>query len=392
MFRTGMKTPPQEAGFFSGRKKEGRGGMQSLCPLIGGACGPVRRGGYTLKKTFLIKALLTAAVLCLAVPTVKVRASEPVVVVIDPGHGGENRGGEVPGQFLEKELTLQTALAMKQTLEQFEGVQVYLTRTADQELSLEERAQIAKAFQADFLFSLHYNMSASHEFYGSEIWTSAFGSYYSAGQTFGRLQLAEMAGLGQYSRGVKTRLSSRGTDYYGVIRAARELDIPCVIIEHCHMDHPVDSHQIDTAQEVANMGVSDAIAVAKYFHLKSPSLGLDYTNYAYETVPAPSGAAGPDSTPPSNVNLTLLSADPSTGKVDLRLEAQDAESGVLYYSCSLDGGVSWSTLMPYASLGTLDFSVTVPKGSQPVILCRAYNGYDKYTESAAVAPGIFSAE
>lgn len=126
-----------------------------------------------------------------------------MVIVIDPGHGGENRGGEVPGQFLEKELTLQTAQAMKQTLEQFEGVEVYLTRTTDQELSLEERAQIAKAYGADFLFSLHYNMSSEHNLYGSEVWTSAFGQYYSAGQTFGRLQLAEMAGKGQYIRGVK---------------------------------------------------------------------------------------------------------------------------------------------------------------------------------------------
>ena len=78
------------------------------------------------------KIFLAAALLFLAVPAIRTQASEPVVIVIDPGHGGENRGGEVPGQFLEKELTLQTAQAMKQTLEQFEGVEVYLTRTTDQ--------------------------------------------------------------------------------------------------------------------------------------------------------------------------------------------------------------------------------------------------------------------
>ena len=332
------------------------------------------------------KILLTAAFLLLAFPAVRTQASEPVVIVIDPGHGGENRGGEVPGQFLEKELTLQTAQAMKQTLEQFEGVEVYLTRTTDQELSLEERAQIAKAYGADFLFSLHYNMSSEHNLYGSEVWTSAFGRYYSAGQTFGRLQLAEMAAKGQYIRGVKTRLNSRGTDYYGVIRASREQDIPCVIIEHCYMDHPVDSHQVDTASEVENMGVSDAIAAAKYFHLKSSSLGLDYSSYSYGTVPAPQGAAAPDRTPPETVNLSVLSTDAAAGRVDFLLEAQDAQSGILYYSYSLDGGATWSTLMPFANLGSLTFSVTVPAGSSSVILCRAYNGYDQYTESTAVLP------
>lgn len=332
-----------------------------------------------------------AALLFFAAPTVRCRASEPVVVVIDPGHGGENRGGEVEGQFLEKEITLQAALAMKQTLEQFEGVEVYLTRTADQELSLEERAQLAKAMGADFLFSLHFNMSGEHNLYGSEIWTSAFGRYYSAGQTFGRLQLAEMAARGQYIRGVKTRLNSRGTDYYGVIRASRQLDLPCVIIEHCYMDHPVDSHQIDTAAEVADMGVGDAIAVARYFHLKSSSLGLDYSGYSYETVPYAQGVAVPDRTPPELVSLSVLSADPATGRVDLKLDAADAQSGILYYSYSLDGGATWSMLMPFANLGSLTFTVTVPGGNAPVILCRAYNGYDLYAESAAVAPGVFPA-
>ena len=42
--------------------------------------------------------------------------------------------------------------------------------------------------------------------------------------------------------------------------------------------------------------------------------------------------------------------------------------------------------MPFANLGSLTFSVTVPAGSAPVILCRAYNGYDQYTESTAVLP------
>lgn len=199
-------------------------------------------------------------------PGVQADAKEPVVVVIDPGHGGEeNRGGEVLPHYVEKNLTLQVAQAMKQTLEQFEGVEVYLTRTTDQELSLEQRAQIARSYGADFLFSLHFNMSAEHNLYGTEVWTSAFGKYYSAGQTFGKLQLAEMTQYGLFNKGIKTRLNSRGTDYYGVIRASRALDVPCVIIEHCYMDHPIDSPQANSPQKLAAFGVSDAMAVAKYF-------------------------------------------------------------------------------------------------------------------------------
>ena len=281
---------------------------------------------------------------------------------------------------------------MKQTLEQFEGVEVYLTRTTDQELSLEQRAQIAKAYHADFLFSLHFNMSAEHNLYGTEVWTSAFGKYYTAGQTFGRLQLAEMSQYGLYNKGVKTRLNSRGTDYYGVIRASRALDLPCVIIEHCYMDHPIDSPQANTPQKLANFGVSDAIAVAKYFHLKSASLGLDFSNYQYSTVPAPAGGvAVPDSTPPENVNMVITNADLNTGKVDISLSASDPQSGMLYYSYSIDGGITWSVLTPWAGGNTIQFSITVPGGSQPIIMCRAYNGYDYHTDSNFAVPGVFAA-
>ena len=75
------------------------------------------------------------------------------VIVIDPGHGGENLGAQVDG-YTEKEMTMIVAKAMKKELENYDNVVVYLTRESDQELSLEERAQFAKDRNADFLFCL----------------------------------------------------------------------------------------------------------------------------------------------------------------------------------------------------------------------------------------------
>ena len=72
-------------------------------------------------------------------------AGKNVVVVIDPGHGGEgekNLGAQYNG-FSEKELTLKVANAMKNELEQYENVTVYLTRTEDVKISLEDRAEFA---------------------------------------------------------------------------------------------------------------------------------------------------------------------------------------------------------------------------------------------------------
>lgn len=329
-----------------------------------------------------------SGLLALWQPVVEIFAKE-VVVVIDPGHGGTAEPGEKASDgFVEKDLTLQTALAMKQTLEQFEGVTVYLTRSQDEVLSPEQRVAIADASRADFLFSLHFNSVGSHHLYGSEVWTSAFGEYYAAGQTFGRLQLAEMAGKGQLIRGTKVHMSERGSDYSSLIRGARNERIPCVIIEHCFIDNAIDRQLIDSPPKVSALGISDALAVAKYFHLKSPSLGLDYSNYTYTKVAAPEGGVFlPDCTPPERVALEILNANRRTGRVDIRLSAEDDESGILYYSYSLDGGRNWSVLFPWSAQGKeIVFSVTVPIDSWPLIRCRAYNGYDGWTESNALAP------
>ena len=107
--------------------------------------------------------------------TMPVYGAEPVVVVLDPGHGGKNLGAEYNG-YTEKDMTMIVATAMKEELEKYEGVEVYLTRDVDKDMSLEERAEFAASKNADFLFCLHFNMSLGHELFGSEVCGRAAGS------------------------------------------------------------------------------------------------------------------------------------------------------------------------------------------------------------------------
>lgn len=88
-----------------------------------------------------------------------------------------------------------------------------------------------------------------------------------------------------YDRGIKTRLNSRGTDYYGIIRSSTANDIPAVIIEHCHLDQVNDKSYIDHNTWPQKYGVLDATAVARYFGLKSEQLGVDYSNEVHEATP-----------------------------------------------------------------------------------------------------------
>ena len=81
---------------------------------------------YIIRK-ICIFAIVTLAVFCMYDKmSCVVKADEelpggeaggrPIVVVIDPGHGGENAGA-IYGGYIEKTLTLNTALAMKEELE-----------------------------------------------------------------------------------------------------------------------------------------------------------------------------------------------------------------------------------------------------------------------------------
>lgn len=79
------------------------------------------------------------------------------VLVIDPGHGGENAGTRsVLGGHYEKEFTLDWALRLQNVL-QARGWQVYLTRSNDTDLALSNRVAFTTACRAALFVSLHFN-------------------------------------------------------------------------------------------------------------------------------------------------------------------------------------------------------------------------------------------
>ena len=309
----------------------------------------------------------------------------PVVIVIDPGHGGDNLGAEYE-DYTEKEMTLIVAKAMKEELEQYEGVTVYLTRTDDTGLTLEERCQYAADVNADFLFCLHFNMSKYHTLFGAETWVSAFGEGYSKGYAFAAVEMELLQEKGLYSRGIKTRLNDAGLDYYGILRHSRELNFPCVLIEHCHLDQENDKPFYDHKEKLEDFGRLDAEAVAKYFGLRSESLNKDFSGYQNIQVPVPTQVMKPDSSEPDICMIDLVSKDESNGEVTISVSAVDHDSGMLYYTYSIDGGETFTELQkwPDKSKDTFEITITIPSGAIPQIIVNAYNGYDLYTTSNAI--------
>ena len=90
------------------------------------------------------------------------------VIVIDPGHGGPDSGAVGKSGLLEKEVTLDIALRLKELLKMEEGLRVILTRETDVLVPLEERTRIANRNRADLFISIHTNSFKKRSVRGCE--------------------------------------------------------------------------------------------------------------------------------------------------------------------------------------------------------------------------------
>lgn len=306
-----------------------------------------------------------------------------VCVVIDPGHGGGNLGANPEEGIEEKNLTLQVALAMYEELQKYEGIDVYLTRETDLEMSLKERVQFAKKKDADFLFCLHFNMSGNHQAYGAECYVPAAGTLYAKAMDYSLIQMEALTDLGLFDRGIKTRLKKDNkTDYYGIIRNATEENIPAVIIEHCHLDHENDKAFWNESDWLIQYGKIDATCVAKYFGLRSETLQVDYSGYQSAHTEVPENIVYPDRTEPDQMSLELLSIDETTGKATFLVSGYDQDTRMIYYSISFDEGETESERYPWPQGETsFEMSLDIPADQEHQISVLGYNLYDLSTLS-----------
>jgi len=77
------------------------------------------------------------------------------VVVIDPGHGGEDPGALGRKGTQEKYIVLRVARHLKEMLDKKDGFRVFLTRDGDYYVPLRKRYQIAQELGAHLFISLH---------------------------------------------------------------------------------------------------------------------------------------------------------------------------------------------------------------------------------------------
>lgn len=179
-------------------------------------------------------------------------------VFIGVGHGGSDPGAVANG-FQEKDLNLSIALACNEELVRH-GVITLMSRTKDENDTLNEEIKECNAFAPDLAIDIHNNA-------GGGDGVEAF-YHYKGGKskTLADNVLAEIVAIGQNSRGAKTRQNSAGRDYYGFIR---ETAAPAVIVECAFVDNATDMQIIDTEAERQAMGVATAKGILS-------TLGITY--------------------------------------------------------------------------------------------------------------------
>ena len=92
-----------------------------------------------------------------------------IIVVIDPGHGGEDPGAIGPNKIKEKNIVLAIAKKLKKKVNATKGFKAYLTRERDYYVGLRKRTKIARKYNTDLLVSIHADAFKKAQAHGASV-------------------------------------------------------------------------------------------------------------------------------------------------------------------------------------------------------------------------------
>lgn len=195
-------------------------------------------------------------------------------VCLDCGHGGSDPGA-VNGARTEKADVLKMGLRVRDLLTA-QGINVVMTRTADKDVSINERCKIANAAKCDYFLSIHRN-AASPDAVGNEIWVHS----QAAAHVVDKAQkiLSAVCAVSGKNRGVKKGAAGNYTDY-GV---NRDTDMPSALLELGFITSDTDNKSFDTHFDAYAKAIAKGVCAA---------LGVDYK----EPQPAPAKPSTGNST------------------------------------------------------------------------------------------------
>lgn len=98
------------------------------------------------------------------------KKGDPIVVMIDPGHGGVDPGAVTRSHVYEKHIVLSVAKRMQKELNNTHGYKAYLTRDKDIYIPLAGRVKKAQEVNADIFISIHADAHRNRKVRGGSVY------------------------------------------------------------------------------------------------------------------------------------------------------------------------------------------------------------------------------
>ncbi|MEN4873028.1 N-acetylmuramoyl-L-alanine amidase AmiC [Kosakonia cowanii] len=99
----------------------------------------------------------------------KAGRDRPIVIMLDPGHGGEDPGATGKYKTREKDVVLQIARRLHALIEKEGNMKSYMTRNEDVFIPLKVRVAKAQKQRADLFVSIHADAFSSRQPHGSSV-------------------------------------------------------------------------------------------------------------------------------------------------------------------------------------------------------------------------------
>lgn len=210
----------------------------------------------------LMAILMIAAVYCTfryrVLPSSAGASKEKYVIVIDPGHGGEDPGKVGINDALEKEINLAIAKKLEAVLQE-NGYEVVLTRTTDDGLysssdsnkkvaDMKKRCQIIEEAKADIVVSIHQNSFSQESVCGAQVF------YYKYSQQGQVLAEKIQSAIKEYADTENKRTIKDNSTYYMLVHTP----CPTVIVECGFLSNSEEAEKLCTEE------YQDKIANAVY--------------------------------------------------------------------------------------------------------------------------------
>lgn len=99
------------------------------------------------------------------------KPKDTVLIMIDPGHGGNDPGAISINKYKEKDIVLKFSKELAHKINQKKGLHAILTRDKDFYIPLSERVAIAQHYKADLFISIHADALRGKKAKGATIYT-----------------------------------------------------------------------------------------------------------------------------------------------------------------------------------------------------------------------------